>query len=64
MVEALEDARRYGRARRRTSIMNDDRIRNLQEELLRPPGPINRTILRFLNAASHAMEGMVNEALH
>lgn len=60
---ALEQGRRPRGARRQSSIMNDRRIEQLGEDLFNPPGPINQAIFRFLSAASHQMENLVNELL-
>lgn len=60
---ALEAGRRATRARRRTSIMNDNRLRELSEDLFNPPGPVDQAIFRFLRTASHLMDNMVEEAL-
>lgn len=60
---ALEAARRVTRGRRRTSVMNDNRIVEATRELFNPPGPIARSIFRFLRNASHTMDGLVDEVL-
>lgn len=59
----LNLGRNVGRARRRTSIMNDQAIINLSQQLVNPPGPVNAAIMRFLTQARHTMDGVFNEAL-
>lgn len=63
MVVALDQGRRVGRGRKVTSIVNDDRIRQLSIDLMHAPGPLHQTILRFLRAASVAMNGLIDEAM-
>jgi len=63
MVVALDQGRRVGRGRRLTSIVIDDRIKQLSLDLANPPGPIDQAILRFLRAASIVMGNLVDEAL-
>lgn len=62
-VYALDNARRVMRGRRRSSIMNDNRIANVTQELFNPPGVMARSLLRFLRIASHTMDEMLNEVL-
>lgn len=59
----LKQGRSPTRARKRTSILNDQRIRELTEDLQNPPGPLNETVYRFLRAASHVLENMLDEAM-
>jgi len=60
-MNALDDFRRVTRARRRSSVYNDNRVLQATEELLNPPGPINASIFRFLSAVTHTMDNMVEE---
>ncbi|KAK3919969.1 Ribonuclease HII [Frankliniella fusca] len=60
---SLDQFRRVSRARKTTSIMNDNRIQMATEELFDPPGPIAATIFRFLSVVSHTMDNMVEELM-
>lgn len=63
-VMSLEQGRRVSPSRKRTSILNDKRVKFLSDELINnPPGNIERSIYRFLCISSHTMDGMVEQLL-
>jgi len=59
----LDRGRRPNRARKRTSILNDETIQNLTRQMLNPHGNVNASIYRFLRNAGHLLDNMIDEAL-